>query len=82
MATAKQMVALIKGHVQRDDDQFLSLALQVAASEARQGRQEVADEIKKLVDLARTNAVPSTKPIPMMRQIGRASCRERVCNGV
>ena len=67
MATAKQMVALIKGHVQRDDDQFLSLALQVAASEARQGRQEVADEIKKLVDLARTNAVPSTKPIPMMR---------------
>jgi SpoVK/Ycf46/Vps4 family AAA+-type ATPase len=67
MATAKQMVALIKGHIQRDDEQFLSLALQVAASEARQGRQDVADEIKKLVDQGRSGRTQTAKPIPMAR---------------
>ncbi|KAF0137528.1 MAG: ATPase central domain-containing protein [Xanthobacteraceae bacterium] len=67
MATAKQMVALIRGHVQRDDEQFLSLALQVAASEARQGRQEIADEIKKLVDQGRSGKAPAAKPIPLAR---------------
>lgn len=67
MATAKQMIALIKGHIQRDEDQFLSLALQVAASEARQGRQEIADEIKKLVDAARKGQFRSVTPIPIVR---------------
>jgi len=67
MATAKQIVALIKGHLQRDDDQFLSLALQVAASEARQGRQDVANEIKKLVDAGRSGGGLSSKPIPIAR---------------
>ncbi|MFG1395209.1 AAA family ATPase [Xanthobacter agilis] len=68
MATAKQMIALIKGHVLKDEEQFLSLALQVAASEARQGRQETADEIKKLVDKARSGSHPaSATAIPMVR---------------
>jgi SpoVK/Ycf46/Vps4 family AAA+-type ATPase len=53
MATARQIVALLSSHNQGDEEQFLSIALQVAADEARRGRREVADELKKLVDAAR-----------------------------
>ncbi|OCW30135.1 ATP-binding protein [Pseudomonas aylmerensis] len=53
MATARQIIALLSSHNQGDEEQFLSIALQVAAAEARRGRQEVADELKTLVDTAR-----------------------------
>lgn len=53
MATARHIIALLSSHNQRDEEQFLSIALQVAASEARQGRREIADELKRLVDAAR-----------------------------
>lgn len=35
MATAEQIKALLKSHVDRDDQRFFSIALQVAAKEAR-----------------------------------------------
>lgn len=53
MATARQIIALLSSHNQGDEEQFLSIALQVAAAEARRGRQEIADELKRLVDMAR-----------------------------
>lgn len=53
MATARQIVALLNSHVQGEEEQFLSIALQVAAAESRRGRNEVADELKRLVDTAR-----------------------------
>lgn len=53
MATAQQIIALLSSHNQGDEEQFLSIALQVAAAEARRGRQDVADELKTLVDAAR-----------------------------
>lgn len=53
MATAQQIIALLSSHNQGDEEQFLSIALQVAAAEARRGRREVADELKTLVEAAR-----------------------------
>jgi SpoVK/Ycf46/Vps4 family AAA+-type ATPase len=53
MATARQIIALLSSHNQGDEEQFLSIALQVAANEARRGRKEVADELRRLVDSAR-----------------------------
>lgn len=53
MATARQIIALLSSHNQGDEEQFLAIALQVAASEARRGRKEVADELRRLVDAAR-----------------------------
>jgi len=53
MATARQIIALLSSHVQGDEEQFLSIALQVAANEARRGRKEVAEELRQLVDAAR-----------------------------
>jgi hypothetical protein len=36
------MIALLKSHVQRDHQECLSIAMEVAAAEARQGHSQVA----------------------------------------
>ena len=55
MATAQHLISLVKSHLDGNDDQFLSVAMQVAAKEARQGHSKVAQQLKKLVDEARSN---------------------------
>ena len=53
MATANQIVALLKSHIHDDEEQLLSIALQIAAGEARRGRDTKAQELRDLVDEAR-----------------------------
>lgn len=50
MAKAEQIKALINSHLRRDDERFVSIALQLAASEARKGHAGLADEIRSLID--------------------------------
>ena len=50
MATAEQIKALLKSHSDHDDQRFDSIALQVAAREARQGHNKLAKDIKELVE--------------------------------
>ena len=57
MATAEQIKALLKSHVDQDDQRFYSVALQVAAKEARQGHHKLTSDIKALV--ANMNVAPS-----------------------
>ncbi len=56
MATADQVKALVKSHFEGDDERFYSVALQVAANEARKGHAEFAAELRDLVDRVRTRA--------------------------
>lgn len=51
--STKQIVALLNSHVDGDEEQFLSIALQIAAAEARLGQTENAERLKKLVQKAR-----------------------------
>lgn len=53
MATAEQLKFLIQSHFEQDDTRFTTLALQVAAHEARAGHQQLAVEIRRLIDRAR-----------------------------
>lgn len=53
MATAEQIKALIRTHLNDNSDQFITVALQVAAHEARQGHTEMAYEIRQIVDKAK-----------------------------
>lgn len=50
MATADQIKALLTSHVDCDDQRFRSIALQIAANEARRGHDKLASDIKKLVE--------------------------------
>lgn len=53
MASSTQIKALMQSHIDQDDDRFLSIALQVAAHEARNGHGKLAQELKVLVEKAK-----------------------------
>jgi SpoVK/Ycf46/Vps4 family AAA+-type ATPase len=50
VATAEQVKALLKSYSQSDSEHFLSVALQIAAHEARTGKGKLAQELRDLVD--------------------------------
>lgn len=59
MASADQLKALLKSHITGDDSHFYSVAMQVAAHEAKLGHGKLAEELKALIDAAK--ARPSSK---------------------
>ncbi len=69
MATAEQIKALLRSHVERDDSRFYSVALQLAAKEARQGHVKLADDIKKIVEKSQSSYIRSVpnEPVPLKR---------------
>lgn len=53
MASAEQIKTLLRSHSEGDDARFYAVAMQVAAAEARRGRERLAIEIRQLVDSAK-----------------------------
>lgn len=53
MATADQIKSLIRSHISDQPEQFYTVALQLAAHEAKRGHQSLAHEICNLVDKAK-----------------------------
>jgi len=53
VASSDQLKALIKSHISRDDGQFLSVAMQVAAHEAKLGHGKLAMELREMIDAAK-----------------------------
>ncbi len=53
MATAEQIKSLIRSYVSSDQEQFFTIALQVAAHEAMQGHGALAHDIRGMVDKVR-----------------------------
>lgn len=49
MAAAEQLKSLIKSFSEGDDSRFYATAMQIAAAEARKGRQALAEELKKII---------------------------------
>lgn len=71
MSNAKQIAAMLRSQAEGDEEQYLSIALQVAAAEARQGRRETANEIRSAVDAARAHrGVKPSIPIAFSRPKG------------
>ncbi len=53
MAAADQIKSLIKSYAEDDEHRFFATAMQIAASEARQGHTTVAQELKQIIEKAR-----------------------------
>ena len=53
MPTAEQVKALIKSHFDDDAERFLTISMQLAAHEARQGHASAAADIRNLIDQAK-----------------------------
>jgi SpoVK/Ycf46/Vps4 family AAA+-type ATPase len=69
--TADQIKALLSSHAEGDEAQFFSVAMQIAASEARQGHGKLAEELRALIDKAKSRAaVVGVSPIPLAKPRG------------
>lgn len=53
MSAARHMIALLKSHLEGDDQEFLSVAMQAAAHEARLGHGAIAQQLRDLIDEAK-----------------------------
>lgn len=67
MASASQLKALFRSHLEGDDQRFFSIALQVAAHEARLGHGKLAEELRDIIDEAKKHrsqnqTVPISRP--------------------
>jgi SpoVK/Ycf46/Vps4 family AAA+-type ATPase len=67
MANGDQLKALLRSHAEGDDRHFYSVAMQMAAHEAKQGHGKLAEELRELIDAAKARrsagAVDSAIPI-------------------
>lgn len=71
MASAEQIKALLRSHVAGDETQFFAVAMQLAASEARKGHNRVAQEIRDIIDEARSRGLLDAKrPVPIAQPHG------------
>jgi len=72
MASANQLKALLQSHLEGDNTRFYSVAMQVAAHEARQGHGKLAEQLRELIDQAKTHPVPKTdtNTIPISKPRG------------
>jgi SpoVK/Ycf46/Vps4 family AAA+-type ATPase len=73
MTTARHLISLLKSHFEGDEGRFQSTALQLAAHEARQGHGKLAEELKSLVDSAKSKGSLIDQrrgPVPMAQPKG------------
>ena len=64
MATAEQIKSLIRSRFSDDSERFFSIALQVAAHEARQGHTALAHDIRDIIDAERKQKGPRVISFP------------------
>ena len=69
MASAEQLKALLKSHLEGDDDRFFSVAMQVAAHEAKLGHGKLAQELRAMIDDAKSRRGAGS-PVPISRPRG------------
>jgi SpoVK/Ycf46/Vps4 family AAA+-type ATPase len=69
LSSTKQILALLRSRAEGDEESFFSIALQIAAAEARQGHRQIAEELRAEVDKARAKtsrgasvAIPFSSP--------------------
>ena len=77
MPSPDQLKALIHSHLRRDEVQFLSVAMQVAAHEAKAGRSKLAMELREMVDAAkvRLDSTGAGKLVPIAAGLAAPSRR-------
>lgn len=73
MASAEQLKALVKSYIDRDERLFYSVAMQVAAHEAKLGHGKLAEDLRDMIDAAKSRSVAgeqSGKLVPLARPRG------------
>jgi hypothetical protein len=82
MSTSRHVIALLKSYLEGEEQQFFSVALQMAAHEARQGHTKVAQEIQNIIDKAkeRKSVIEyKASPVPLVQPKGELVNLVSVC---
>lgn len=69
MASADHLKALLKSHLEGDEQRFISVGMQVAAHEAKLGHGKLAEELRALIDDAKQRR-SLDQPVPISRPRG------------
>ena len=69
MASAEQLKALLRSHLEGDNDRFISVAMQVAAHEAKLGHGKLATDLRDIIDKAKSRRGAGS-PVPIGRPRG------------
>jgi SpoVK/Ycf46/Vps4 family AAA+-type ATPase len=71
MARGDQLRALLRSYIEGDEAHFFSIAMQLAAAEARQGHGKLALELRALIDEAKSRRrLRPSEPTPISRPRG------------
>ncbi|MCI5041293.1 MAG: ATP-binding protein [Donghicola eburneus] len=62
MANAKQLIGLLKSHVEGNEERFFDLALQLASSEEQKGHTRLAEQLRHLVEAGQKPKQPKETP--------------------
>lgn len=73
MATAEQLKSLLKSHFEMNSERFNTVALQIAANEAKNGHVTIANEIKELVEKNKKTPVKIIELTPDLQDLINAS---------
>jgi SpoVK/Ycf46/Vps4 family AAA+-type ATPase len=66
MASAQQLIGLIKSHAEGDEDRFFDLAMQLAAAEDQKGHKRLAEQLRQWAEASRSPAKTDyVKPTPL-----------------
>jgi SpoVK/Ycf46/Vps4 family AAA+-type ATPase len=70
MPNARHVLALLKTHIRGDDQEFMSVAMQVAAQEAKLGHVKLAEQIRDLIDRAKVERTHSQQRLLVLEPKG------------
>jgi AAA+ superfamily predicted ATPase len=72
VAIGHQLKALLQSYIEGDDQRFLSIAMQVAAHEAKLGHGKLAEDLRNLIDEAKARQLGplARKPTPIAQPRG------------
>lgn len=76
MASSDQLKALLRSHIDGDDTRFFSVAMQMAAHEAKLGHGKLAEDLRAMIDAAKLRQSPLSiqkKAIPIAQPRGELS---------
>ena len=70
VASAKQLIGLLKSHVEGNEDRFFDLALQLAAAEEQKGHSRLAEQLRQWVEAGQAHKTNFRSPTPIARHKG------------
>ncbi len=59
MASAQQLIGLVKSHAEGDEERFFDLAMQLAAAEDQKGHTRLAEQLRQWAEVSRTPPKPA-----------------------